>query len=161
MRKIGFWALLAATVLSGAVMAGCGGHVREPVTLSDQRFNGVFVITEYINGTAGKTDRWEYDGTSKCYRADEFHDNSTGTQEFEVDKKNQRYRFRWWDDDAEWEYEWNDWSDYRFSEDGSVYWYLPPDKLAAWITANDVPSVITSEIRDIWEQAWGKGYVKQ
>jgi len=163
MRKIGFWALLAATVISGAIMAGCGGHVREPVTLSDQRFNGVFVA-ENINGT-GLYNRFEFDGTSKCYNADEFNGQFDWT-EIEVDMKNGRWRQRFWDDDAKWENDWTAWSLYRFRDDGSALWLISPEKMAEMFPDpdNPPPSVIISnppESLSIWEMMWGMGYVKQ
>jgi len=121
MGKIGFWAAFAAVVLAAT---GCVRDFREPVTLSDPRFDGVFQVDD-----GEKFDRFEFDGTSKVYKIDRYNyaEVQSGWVEFEVDAGKTKFHFRPWDDDAKWKNEWTRWQTYLFSNDGKTFWVdLPP-----------------------------------
>ena len=127
MRKATVFVLLAWIAAAAMMATGCdksnasvaGNETRKPVPLSDPRFNGIFLFGEG-NAFKGHT----FDGTSKVFTAwnsdKSVHETQSIYEEFEVDASNQRLRSRLWARDVKSNMDFDDWRQYRFSEDGKV-----------------------------------------
>jgi len=136
-KKLFFLGLILIFTFSINFFTGCDTYnERVPTTLSDSRFNGEF----WHYGTGTSFSCYEFNGTNKVKMShNSYHyiyDISISTAEFQI--SNGKYRYRVWDDDANYEGRWiQDWANYNFSVDGNTLNLDMGDGLTMKMTKNN------------------------
>jgi len=100
----------------GGNPGGGGSSKRQPVNLSDSRFNGSF----QSDGVGNKFVRYTFNGTShvEIYMNEYEFIFAIQVREVEWEISGGRYRGRNWSDDIYVNNSWSEWQNYSFSGDG-------------------------------------------